>query len=526
MGPAEATPVSQSIWKSVLVARLPGKSKRMSSRAEHPYPNEIRTQVNVATSVHAVSPRVTAGPKGFSFEQIVTAVEVIGDFVAAALGLVLAYQLYRWLGLGKDVSYSQTAVVAASAVYGFLFVLLLDREGAYRNGPGLLQIRSTERLLRVSVQSFLVLLPVVVFTAHAVSRWVLVIALLLVPLLVFIHKQLFEFGVSQLHAQGWGIRKAIIYGAGYTGKRIFSVVSRDRRLGIQPIMVVDDDYLRVGPEFFTCDYRRERGAPVIGGPVDARLIRDMGAKLVLIAIPSLGSEKFSAVAHAAREAGATLAYVASNQSISSDEWIDQMDLDGILLSSIGAPQSKFFYEQLKRLLDISISILIIGLISPMLLAVALAIRFDSKGPVIFRQRRVGKGGRLFNMYKFRSMHVDAPKYGYSPTEAMDPRITRVGRFIRRTSMDELPQLFNVLRGDMSLVGPRPEQPFIVEGYGVRERQRLCVLPGITGLWQLSADRAFLIHENLQYDLYYIRHRGFFLDLSILAHTALFAMRGV
>jgi lipopolysaccharide/colanic/teichoic acid biosynthesis glycosyltransferase len=102
----------------------------------------------------------------------------------------------------------------------------------------------------------------------------------------------------------------------------------------------------------------------------------------------------------------------------------------------------------------------------------------------------------------------------------------VGRFIRRTSMDELPQLFNVLRGDMSLVGPRPEQPFIVEGYGVRERQRLCVLPGITGLWQLSADRAFLIHENLQYDLYYIRHRGFFLDLSILAHTALFAMRGV
>jgi len=498
----------------------------MSSRAEHPYPAEIRTQVNVATSVHAVSPRATASPRGFKFEQIVTAVEAIGDFIAAALGLVVAYHLYRWLGLGRDASYSQTILLAASAVYGFLFVLLLDREGAYRNGPGLLQIRCTERLLRVSVQSFLVLLPVAVFTAHAVSRWVLAMAFLLVPLLVFIHKQVFEFGVCQLHARGWGIRKAIIYGAGYTGKRVVSAVSRDRRLGIQPIMVVDDDYLRVGPEIFTSDYRRERGAPVIGGPLDARLIRDLGAELVLIAIPSLEFDKFSAVANSAREAGATLAYVPSNQAISSDEWIDQMDLDGILLSSIGAPQGKFFYEQVKRLLDISISLLVLALISPILLAITLAIRLDSKGPVIFRQRRVGKDGRLFNMYKFRSMHVDAPKYGYSPTESMDPRITRVGRFIRKTSMDELPQLFNVLKGDMSLVGPRPEQPFIVEGYGLRERQRLCVLPGITGLWQLSADRAFLIHENLQYDLYYIRHRGFFLDLSILAHTALFAMRGI
>jgi lipopolysaccharide/colanic/teichoic acid biosynthesis glycosyltransferase len=102
----------------------------------------------------------------------------------------------------------------------------------------------------------------------------------------------------------------------------------------------------------------------------------------------------------------------------------------------------------------------------------------------------------------------------------------VGRFLRKTSFDELPQLLNVLQGSMSLVGPRPEMPFIVEQYTERHRRRLQVKPGLTGLWQLSGDRAFLIHENIEYDLYYIQHRNFFMDLAVLLHTAIFAMRGI
>jgi lipopolysaccharide/colanic/teichoic acid biosynthesis glycosyltransferase len=123
------------------------------------------------------------------------------------------------------------------------------------------------------------------------------------------------------------------------------------------------------------------------------------------------------------------------------------------------------------------------------------------------------------------MHKGTPRYELSPTTPFDPRITRIGRFLRRSSLDELPQLINVFLGDMSLVGPRPEMPFIVQSYTSEQRQRLQVIPGITGLWQLSADRAFLIHENIQYDLYYIRNRGFFMDIAILIHTLLFAMRG-
>ena len=126
------------------------------------------------------------------------------------------------------------------------------------------------------------------------------------------------------------------------------------------------------------------------------------------------------------------------------------------------------------------------------------------------------------MYKFRSMYTSAARYDVSPTRSSDPRITRIGRFLRRTSLDELPQLINVFLGDMSLVGPRPEMPFIVERYNTQQRARLQFTPGITGLWQLSADRAFPIHQNIEYDLYYIENRTFFMDVAILIHTLLFA----
>jgi lipopolysaccharide/colanic/teichoic acid biosynthesis glycosyltransferase len=163
---------------------------------------------------------------------------------------------------------------------------------------------------------------------------------------------------------------------------------------------------------------------------------------------------------------------------------------------------------------------------PLFLLISAIVKLDSRGPVLFRQQRVGKDGKLFEMYKFRTMHIGAPAYSLSPQSSDDPRITRFGRFFRKTSLDEVPQLLNVLKGEMSLVGPRPEMPFVVEQYEDRHRQRLQVKPGLTGLWQLSGDRAFLIHENIEYDLYYIQHCNIFMDLAILLHTSIFAMRGI
>jgi len=164
-------------------------------------------------------------------------------------------------------------------------------------------------------------------------------------------------------------------------------------------------------------------------------------------------------------------------------------------------------------------------LSPVFALIALLIKLDSPGPVLFTQNRVGLNGRIFKIFKFRSMYAESAKYEPSPLSSLDPRLTGIGRLLRRLSLDELPQLVNVIRGEMSLVGPRPEMPFIVRRYDSSQRMRLSVRPGITGLWQLSADRAFPIHENLEYDLYYVRNRGWFMDIAILIHTVVFAMRG-
>jgi lipopolysaccharide/colanic/teichoic acid biosynthesis glycosyltransferase len=194
----------------------------------------------------------------------------------------------------------------------------------------------------------------------------------------------------------------------------------------------------------------------------------------------------------------------------------------------GADPNRFRYSDgLKRAIDLVGSAALLLLLAPLLIAVAIAIRIDSPGPAIFTQRRVGRGGRPFTVYKFRTMT-------HSPTGELvrfmspdgrlvhkvpdDPRITRLGRVFRRTSIDELPQLINVLRGDMSLVGPRPELPEIVEGYADWQHRRHLVRPGLTGWWQIHARSELQMHENTELDLYYVDHLSFRLDLRILVET--------
>lgn len=175
------------------------------------------------------------------------------------------------------------------------------------------------------------------------------------------------------------------------------------------------------------------------------------------------------------------------------------------------------YRFLKRAIDIIISLLVIGILWPIFILIAFMIALSSKGAVIFKHQRVGKDGKLFTLYKFRTLSIDTPKYIPKPRED-DPRINKVGRFLRKSGLDELPQIFNVLKGEMSLVGPRPEMSFMVKDYTNKERERLKVKPGITGLWQLSSKVKEPIHSNLEYDLSYIRNQSFLLDFKILFKT--------
>jgi lipopolysaccharide/colanic/teichoic acid biosynthesis glycosyltransferase len=193
----------------------------------------------------------------------------------------------------------------------------------------------------------------------------------------------------------------------------------------------------------------------------------------------------------------------------------------------------------RRLADLLVSALLILLLSPLLIGVAIAIRLDSRGPALFRQRRVGYREREFTLFKFRSMRVDADPRGHREYVtalikgegaarnggrenlyklAVDNRITSVGRWIRRWSVDELPQLFNVLRGEMTLVGPRPAIPYEVTEYPSWYRQRFSVKPGLTGLWQVSGRSERTYEEMVRLDIEYAERRSPGLDLSILVKT--------
>ena len=220
----------------------------------------------------------------------------------------------------------------------------------------------------------------------------------------------------------------------------------------------------------------------------------------------------------------------------------RVNSSGITSSYSGSISGKL-YVILKRTFDVLFSLVGLILVAPLLALIAVLIRLDSPGPAIFQQLRVGQDrrkrkicyygadrrkndlrGRLFYIYKFRTMYVNDSVNYKKPNDSTDGRITRVGGVLRRTCLDELPQLYNVLRGDMSLVGPRPELLHIARNYGRVEKQRLVVKPGLTGLWQLFGDRKLPIHKNLNYDLEYMKNRSFRLDLSILFKTALFAFK--
>jgi exopolysaccharide biosynthesis polyprenyl glycosylphosphotransferase len=468
---------------------------------------------------------LAAGRSHEHFEYVVMLLERFADFVAVGCSSLLAYYLYAFLEIGTRVRYPVSLVVATGGLFAVVCVVMLGHGGAYELANSLLRIRETERVVRVCTQAFGITFTLTFFVPHCVSRWVVLFATILVPLSLIIEKQLFFSVIRHLHSRGYGLQNVLIYGAGFTGRRVFSALVSSPKVGLNPVAIIDDDPRRVGQRVFQYGYRHERWAPVIQGPLTRSLMQRYSATLVVVGIPSLSKSRLGEIAKAAFNSGAKVAFV-PQLSFEADTQTNYAVFDGVLIASLAQNSQKRLYEIAKRAFDVTAAAILILLSLPLLIVLAVLIRIDSPGPVIFRQTRVGIGGRLFCLYKFRTMHQNAPKFGLHPQCSDDPRITRVGAWLRKSSFDELPQLINVLKGDMSLVGPRPEMPFIVDRYEPRHRERLKVIPGLTGLWQLSADRRYLIHENIQYDLYYIRNRNFFFDLAILLHTLVFAMQGI
>ena len=191
------------------------------------------------------------------------------------------------------------------------------------------------------------------------------------------------------------------------------------------------------------------------------------------------------------------------------------------ISKTGTPVerlSSFYAKRGKHLFDAIAAFLLILIFAPLMTVIAVLIKVTSRGSVFFSHKRIGRNNELFVIHKFRSLHVDTPSYSEKPGTVDDKRITPVGKWLRKTSLDELPQLFNVLKGEMSLVGPRPEMPFLAEHYEPWENHRHLVRPGMTGLWQLSPRRQGTIRDGIPVDLEYIEKLSFWNDFKILLRT--------
>jgi len=455
--------------------------------------------------------------------RFVTLLQVGTDFATVLISYGLSYWIYVSI-LSRSSPLSLGEFASLSVVAGVIYVLILDHVGLYQREISLLNIKELRGIFRASIYaSALILSASFYFRSIDLSRITLTIALVLSPVLLYIQRQFFYQLHLAFHQKGWSKTRVLIYGAGEIGKQLAKRMFESPALGFFPIGFLDDDTSKHRQKVELKGFGSKNAVPVLGNDQVIGSIVD--ADLILIACPRANADRTRELVQACTNAEKNYAIVPSLLEDYAFS-IETFEIGGIPIMRRKSLSPSFFYLTSKRIVDFTLASLLIAILSPLVLLIGLAMKIDSPGPVIFKQKRVGLRGRQFSMYKFRSMHVDSEKYAPTPNSPHDPRITRVGRWLRRTSLDELPQLFNVFRGDMSFVGPRPEMPFIVEKYTPLQRQRLEAKPGITGVWQISAFRGEPIHMNIEYDLFYLENRSLLLDFAIIVKTAWSVVRGI
>lgn len=326
---------------------------------------------------------------------------------------------------------------------------------------------------------------------------------------------------AYLFRRGIGVERVLVVGCGETGRAVMGSIMARPELGYQVVGFVDDD-----PERGQRDLGRFRAL----GPISAlpRLLAREQIDEVIVALPWRSIERIQQVMSLCEQHGVRTRIVPDLFQLRLNR-VDIDTISGIPVIGVKDVSIRGWNRAMKRAMDIALAATGLVLSAPLMALVAVLIRWDSPGPILFRQVRVGRDGRLFTLYKFRSMRVGAEEEKarlQALNEATgplfkirdDPRLTRVGRLLRRLSIDELPQLWNVLRGDMSLVGPRPPVPSEVEQYQPWHRKRLAIDPGMTGLWQVSGRSELTFDEMVMLDLYYAENWSLWLDFKIILRT--------
>jgi exopolysaccharide biosynthesis polyprenyl glycosylphosphotransferase len=320
-------------------------------------------------------------------------------------------------------------------------------------------------------------------------------------------------------------RRVLIIGADEMSQQVTEMMQEFAWTGIQLV-----GYLSDRPT------DPSRQLPILGRLEDARkVVERQRIDDVVIALPRPSPDRINRMVVELQDLPVQIRVVPDYYSLALYR-ASVDDFGGLPMINLRNPALSPVERQVKRLFDLAVGSILTLTALPFMAATAIAIKLDSPGPILFRQKRIGENGKPFIMYKFRSMIPDAWKLQEEINELDengnllhkkedDPRVTRVGRFIRRASLDELPQLFNVLKGDMSLVGPRPELPWLVERYEPWQRKRFAVPQGITGWWQVNGRSDKPLHLHSEDDLYYIQNYSLWMDIYILIKTAWVVLRG-
>jgi exopolysaccharide biosynthesis polyprenyl glycosylphosphotransferase len=449
---------------------------------------------------------------------------VISDILLINLSMVLGYWMrYEWQWF-RDISYHHplSTYLPFSLLFTVLMLLAFRMDQVYQQWPGRQWLDQVYRIINATAKAVVVMLAITfVMQPLQYSRLLLIEAGIIAVILLATARAVQNGIIGRLHMKGIGVNRIVIVGAGEVGRTVMRTVVAQPGLGYQIVGFVDDN-----PEKGETDIGRfEALGPVknLPGLIDEKEIDE-----VIITLPWMYHRKIMNIVRTCERRDVS-AYIVPDLFQMSLSRVNVGDLGGVPLVGVQEVGFGKKVRLIKRGVDIVGSLALLTVGAPVLGMIALAVTLDSSGPIIFCQTRVGAKGKLFEMYKFRSMYEGAEKKleelldkneVEGPLFKMkdDPRVTRVGRILRRSSLDELPQLWNVLRGEMSLVGPRPPLPSEVSRYMEWHKKRLDVRPGMTGLWQVRGRSLLSFDEQALLDIYYIENWSLWLDFKIMLRT--------
>lgn len=435
-----------------------------------------------------------------------------GDVVCVVGSLLLSAVLRLTPADGFDYVVTHIPTLLASVI---IYLLVFYSAGMYEQQA--VRRKTSLLVLPLAAVALGTVVNVVMFYARFklnIGRGILLLAAAFVLASTWLLRRLYRIAVGY----GFFMKNALIVGEGRDIHEAIGMVTRAEHDANYKVMGVVTSAPRTGGPFVD-------GIPVLGQIADLREYVDTYAVETIILARALAREhKIFRFLRPLRYSGVEIMdYVALSEELAQEIPLDHINDEWLMSAAMNS--SVVHIRKIKRLMDVAVAVAGLVVSLPVSLLVALIIRLESAGPALFQQRRTGQDGRLYTLYKFRTMRHDAESVsGAVWSMRNDRRVTRVGSFLRKWRLDEIPQLVNVLKGDMSLVGPRPERPEFVETLAEaipHYKERLLVPPGITGWAQVKYPYAASIEaarRKLQYDLYYIKHMSFFLDALILLRT--------